>query len=142
MPLPGQLSASPAAECQHEPQLMDEERRGRNKRRPHQRSHEPARISAHDHRLGTIPGAVTISMQAQRTLSLGARVARFPGRIMSNAASVRSPTRGPATPVMSAFRRATRCLDVDYNDSAGNAKAFRRQHPLSCPSYQLTSRQL
>jgi cytochrome c biogenesis protein CcmG/thiol:disulfide interchange protein DsbE len=40
------------------------------------------------------------------------------------------------------YGRSIAFLGVDYNDSAGDAKAFLRQHPVSYPSYQLTSGQL
>jgi len=40
------------------------------------------------------------------------------------------------------YGRSVAFLGVDYNDSTGNAEAFLRQHPVSYPSYQLTSGQL
>ena len=40
------------------------------------------------------------------------------------------------------YGRSIAFLGVDYNDSAGDAKAFLRQHSVSYPSYQLTSGQL
>jgi cytochrome oxidase Cu insertion factor (SCO1/SenC/PrrC family)/thiol-disulfide isomerase/thioredoxin len=40
------------------------------------------------------------------------------------------------------YGRSVAFLGVDYNDSAGDAEAFLRQHAVSYPSYQLTGGQL